>query len=112
MRARKPTSIGPEASPETAKRLGWTNFANFPIPSQYELFFAAFWIYFCMYIQKCEVWRRNCTACAANGQKPLAWLGYAKPGLISKLPNKLRPQFYVISLNVFPFYTFVSVRAQ
>ena len=42
MRARKPTSIDPEASPETAKRLGWTNFANFPIPSQYELFFAAF----------------------------------------------------------------------
>ena len=65
-----------------------------------------------MYIQKFEVWRRSCTACAANGQKPLTWLGYALPGLISKLPNKSRPQFYVISLNVFPFYTFVCVRAQ
>ena len=42
MRARKPTRIGPETSPETAKRLGWTNFANFPIPSQHELRFAAF----------------------------------------------------------------------
>ena len=41
MRARKPTSLGPEASPETAKRLDWTNFANVPIPSRYELFFAA-----------------------------------------------------------------------
>ena len=42
MRARKPTSLGPEASPETAKRLGWTNFATFPIPSQYELLLPAF----------------------------------------------------------------------
>ena len=46
MRARKPTSLGPEASPETAKRLGWTNFANFAIPSQYELRFAAFFYVF------------------------------------------------------------------
>jgi hypothetical protein len=42
MRARKPTRIGPETSPETAKPLGWTNFANSPIPSQHELCIAAF----------------------------------------------------------------------
>ena len=75
MRARKPTRIGPETSPETAKRLGFTNFANSPIPSQHELCIAAFLIYFCMFIQKCEVWRRSCIACVANGQKPPAWLG-------------------------------------
>ena len=51
MRARKPTSIGPETSPETAKRLGWTNFANSPIPSQHELCFAAFlkYIFACLF---------------------------------------------------------------
>ena len=77
MRARKPTSIGPESSPETAKSLDWTNFANSPIPSQHELRFAVFSKCVCMYFQKCEVWRRSCTACAANGQKPSAGLGYA-----------------------------------
>ena len=78
MRARKPTSIDPEASPETANGLPGPTLQIFPSLANMSWFLLLFCICICMYIQKCEVWRRSCTACAANGQKPLTW---PAPGL-------------------------------